>query len=132
MRLNTGTRIPAKWRGILVVLLLLLVVFRWCRTQSPDGEQFNRHPQKLSYTRHARCRMDCREVSEAEVKAILENGNINPRKSDPADKPCPSYAVEGYSPIDKQHLRIVFGQCGSETKVITCIDLDQDFTCNCN
>lgn len=75
--------------------------------------------------------MDCRQVSEAEVHDILQNGTINPQKTRLNDKPCPSFALEGYSQQDKQHLRIVFAQCEDLTKVVTCIDLDNDFSCNC-
>lgn len=84
----------------------------------------------LEYTQHAKCRMDCRHITEDEVKYILQNGQINYRKSEARGHPCPTYALEGYSP-EKQHLRIVFAQCDYKTKVVTCIDLDTDFECHC-
>jgi len=84
----------------------------------------------LEYTRHARCRMDCRHITQEEVKDILQNGQINYRKSEAQARPCPTYALEGYS-ADKQHLRIVFAQCDTKTKVVTCIDLDTEFECHC-
>ncbi len=84
----------------------------------------------LDYTQHAKCRMECRHVTQEEVKFILQNGQINYKKSEASGRPCPTYALEGYSP-EKQHLRVVFAQCDTKTKVVTCIDLDQDFECHC-
>ncbi len=84
----------------------------------------------LQYTKHARCRMDCRHISEKEVKEILRKGRINHRKSKPADYPCPSYALEGVT-SDRQEVRIVFAACDRKTKVITTIDLENEYQCNC-
>lgn len=95
---------------------------------TPAG--LNRHAI-LKYTRHARCRMECRHVSEQEVEEILATGRVNTGKSDPYDQPCPTYALEGYSD-EGQHLRVVFAPCEDTTSVITCIDLDKDWTCSCN
>ena len=86
--------------------------------------------QEIVYTKHARCRMGCRHINENEVMDALEHGQINNRKSDANDQPCPTYAVETRSP-DGQLIRIVFADCGEVTKVITVIDLETDFSCNC-
>ena len=90
----------------------------------------NRHA-KLEYTKHAICRMECRQVTGEEVLEILAVGKINPAKSNPHDIPCPTYALEGYS-TEGQHLRIIIAPCDDEhAKVITCIDLDKDWACSC-
>jgi hypothetical protein len=95
------------------------------------GEAINRHAH-LEYNKHAICRMDCRQVTKAEVEEILAEGKINTEKSNPNDHPCPTYALEGYS-SEGQHLRIVFAPCDPQNaKVITCIDLDKDWTCHCD
>ncbi len=86
---------------------------------------------KLVYTRHARCRMDCRTISEKEIKEVLEDGKINFKKSKPNDSPCPSYAVEGFTD-DGQEVRIVFADCDRQTKVITAIDLKNKYQCHCD
>jgi len=91
---------------------------------------FDRRISYLEYTRHAKCRMECRHVTQKEVEDIVRNGEINYRKSDVNDVPCPTYALEGYTD-DKQHVRIVFAQCDNKTKVVTCIDLDNEFACDC-
>lgn len=86
--------------------------------------------QKMYYTRHAKCRMDCRFISESEIKEIMSSGKINHRKSDPQDAPCPTYALEGIT-SEKQEVRIVLAACDNETKVITVIDLGTDHHCDC-
>ncbi len=91
---------------------------------------FDRRTSYLEYTLHAKCRMECRHITQKEVEDIVRNGEINYRKSDVNDMPCPTYALEGYTG-DKQHVRIVFAQCDNKTKVVTCIDLDNEFACDC-
>jgi hypothetical protein len=91
----------------------------------------NRNPAHINYSKHALCRMDCRHISKSEVKDILQNGKINYRKSELQVADCrKKYAVEAYS-ADRQHLRIIFAPCGDELTVVTCIDLGQEWTCNC-
>lgn len=84
----------------------------------------------LKYTRHARCRMDCRKIDESEVEYIVRFGKVNLRKSDPKDAPCPTYSLEGITK-DNQEVRIVFADCPGSTKVITAIDLGEDHKCHC-
>jgi len=87
--------------------------------------------QKLIYTDHAKCRMDCRTIDRNEVREILQDGHINWRKSKPDDpRGCPTYAVEGPTD-DGQTVRIVFAACDDVTKVITTIDLDKKYNCYC-
>ncbi len=87
--------------------------------------------KRLIYTKHGECRMKCRHISEAEIKAILQQGKINHRKSKPADYPCPSFAVEGDTK-DGQEVRIVFAKCDKVTKVVTAIDLGKNYNCHCD
>ena len=86
---------------------------------------------ELIYTKHARCRMDCRHINEAEIKEVLGENNINERKSNANGHPCPTYAYEGYS-NEHQHLRIVIAKCDNTWKVVTCIDLGNEFECDCH
>ena len=97
-----------------------------------DAPSVERFQGQLQFTEHARCRMACRGITEAEVRDVLFNGQPNLSKSDKNDKPCPSYAFEGHVP-DGQHLRIIVGNCGKgqPLKVITCIDLEQEHDCDC-
>lgn len=83
----------------------------------------------LRYTRHGRCRMDCRHITEGEVEALLQDGHIAPDRTR-HDGECVSYAVEGQTD-DGQHVRIVYADCDRETRVVTTIDLDSDWPCQC-
>ncbi len=91
---------------------------------------FDRRVGRIIYTKHARCRMGCRHIDESEVKEILEQGVINERKSEPAGRPDPKYALEGRT-HDGQQVRIVFAPTNRGMLVITVIDLDTDWTCDC-
>lgn len=95
-----------------------------------NDDVIDRHPGQLIYTKHARCRMDCRHIDESEVQEILQKGRINYRKSEPAGRPDPKYALEGTT-HDGQSVRIVFAPAKRGMVVITVIDLDTEWTCNC-
>ncbi len=93
----------------------------------------NRNPTLISYTRHSKCRMACRQIDESEIADIIHNGTINYKKSNLQLDECKKrYAVEGYSKKDQQHIRIIVAPCSSELTVITCIDLDKDWACDCD
>jgi hypothetical protein len=94
-----------------------------------EVEGFNRNTQKLVFSKHARCRMDCRKIDESEVKEILKNGTINHKKIQ-SDKRGMTYPVEGYT-HDKQHVRIVFAPKDDGLVVVTVIDLGTEWKCDC-
>jgi len=91
---------------------------------------FDRRVSYLQYSNHARCRMQCRHVTEAEVEETMRDGKINYNKSDLQNTRCPRYAVEEITK-DNQKVRIVFAQCNNYTEVVTVIDLDTEWTCDC-
>jgi Domain of unknown function (DUF4258) len=111
--------------GIIVLL---------CITQCVQGPSANdpidRHESRLIYTKHARCRMDCRHITETEIKEILQHGTINLNKSDPYGRPDPKYALDGYT-RESQHLRVVFAPTAKGLVVITCIELGVEWSCDC-
>lgn len=95
------------------------------------SDTLNRNPSEIIYTKHARCRMNCRHIDETEVKEILKNGTINYSKSELNGNNCyKKFAVEGFTKED-QHLRIIFAPCGNEETVVTVIDLKNEWNCNC-
>jgi len=100
------------------------------RTGTANEDVINRHPGHLIYTKHARCRMDCRHIDELEVEEILEKGRINYRKSEPAGRPDPKYALEGTT-HDGQQVRIIFAPAKRGMVVITVIDLNNEWSCDC-
>ena len=85
----------------------------------------------ITYSRHAKCRMDCRHIDESEVKEILSKGEINYIKEETSEKGV-TYPLEGTT-HDGQRVRIVFAPKEKEIVVVTAIDLDKDCPCgNCN
>ncbi len=90
---------------------------------------FNRKTSNLIFSKHAKCRMDCRKIEESEIREILKNGTINHKKIQ-SDKRGMTYPVEGYT-HDKQHVRIVFAPKDDGLVVVTVIDLDTDWKCDC-
>ena len=95
------------------------------------SEPINRHEAHLIYTHHAHCRMDCRHITEMEIREILEKGEINYAKSEPGGHPDPKYALDGYTK-EGQHLRVVFAPTNRGLLVITCIDIGVEWHCDCN
>ena len=94
------------------------------------SEDFNRRVNNIIYSKHARCRMQCRHIDESEVKEILENGKVNRNKIENNERGR-TYPLEGVT-HDGQHVRIVFAPKDDGTVVVvTCIDLDTDWQCDC-
>lgn len=106
------------------------------RPRDPAGNStsrdrgFDRRTSYLEYSNHATCRMQCRKISKEEVKEIMRDGKINYKKSDLKNARCPRYALEGIT-RDDQRVRIVFAQCNEKTVVVTVIDLDTEYVCDC-
>ncbi|MEI6946319.1 DUF4258 domain-containing protein [Paraflavisolibacter sp. H34] len=123
----------------LLVLLLALAsffVYRWdsLRKSGPEeqlrSQRFDRRTRTLIYTRHALCRMDCRQITKTDIQEIMQAGEINYAKSNSGDKPCPTYALQGRT-SDGQNIRVIFAQCDQETKVVTCYEVDREVECYC-
>jgi uncharacterized DUF497 family protein len=143
-----------KWAPYILMLLMLIaiVVIRQCKSSnkplpkptvtnndkpkdpasnpSSRDRGFDRRTSYLEYSNHAKCRMQCRKISQAEVEEIMRDGTINYAKSDIKNSRCPRYAVEGRT-SDNQRVRIVYAQCNESTMVVTVIDLETDFECHC-
>src|SRR5450432_4654070 len=105
------------------------------RATNPGPSSTNRLPfdphGELIYTRHARCRMDCRHITSKEIHEVLESGTINNEKSEPEGHPDPKYAVEGFTE-EHQHLRLIIAPEKDKLIVITCIELGVEWECHCN
>lgn len=84
------------------------------------------------FTKHARCRMECRHITQKEVKEIVQQASINFAKSEPDAPHGAKYALEGYTSKDQQHVRIIVAPKKRHLTIVTVIDLDEDWTCgNC-
>lgn len=100
-------------------------------TDAVNGnEGFNRNPEKITYTKHARCRMECRHIDETEVKEILQTGKVNVNKIE-EDNRGKTYPLEGKTSKDK-YVRIVVAPRKNETVIVTVIDLDAEWQCDCS
>ena len=77
--------------AIIVVILLGAVLFTRIYKGQPHTDGYTNttavHQSvidpnaSLIYTRHARCRMDCRHISEEDIREVLREGHINEAKS---------------------------------------------------
>lgn len=140
-----------KWLPYILIAVLTIAIFVIKRYKSTNGSLpksktsttgnsssnsinrdrgFDRRVSYIEYSNHAKCRMQCRKISQAEVEEIMQEGKINYNKSDIKNARCPRYALEGVTK-DEQRVRIVYAQCNEATTVVTVIDLDTDFECHC-
>ena len=135
------------WKKYLFIIILFLVaivfIFRSFNSITknpnsnpeqnsyPSAQGLNRNIHHFILTKHALCRMDCRHITEHELEEILSSGKINYNKTNLNDDRGPAYAVEGYTQ-EHQHLRVVFAPKNDALVVVTCIDLDKEWQCNCN
>ena len=112
---------------VAIVFLFFSVAFSQCTS----SVGLNRNPARIIYTKHARCRMNCRHINQTEVMEILKDGEINYHKSELNNKDCyRKFAVEGVTK-EHQHLRIIFAPCENEEVVVTVIDLETEWKCDC-
>jgi len=126
----------------LIPLLVVAIIAAWLLKRAPSprtiidhpteqtDKSFDRNLTPVIYTKHARCRMGCRHIDESEILDILHNGTINYHKSDLQSKPDPKYALEGYT-HDNQKVRIIFAPSKRGMVVITCIDINGEWQCDC-
>ncbi|RYZ30981.1 MAG: DUF4258 domain-containing protein [Chitinophagaceae bacterium] len=129
-----------------VVLLAAALFFYWIKnnqrgkgreqqrieinTATGDGTDFNRNASEIIYSKHARCRMDCRQIDESEVKEILQSGQVNENKIENSSKGI-SIPLEGTT-HDNQKVRIVFApKEDGKIVVVTVIDLEKEYECDC-
>ncbi|RYG43211.1 MAG: DUF4258 domain-containing protein [Chitinophagaceae bacterium] len=82
------------------------------------------------YSRHAKCRMGCRQIDKEEVQDILVNGKINFQRVE-EDAEGITYPIEGLTK-DRQYVRIVYAPKPGAIVVVTAIDLEKEWPCDCN
>lgn len=89
------------------------------------------HVSQLRYVDHAKCRMDCREVSRALVERVYKKGEVNCRKSG-TESGSPRWALEYGDPQNEDTIRlIVEEEDPGKHVIITVIRLDRQFNCDC-
>lgn len=120
-------------------MVLVALILRNCNDQTKtnndkrvDEVRFSRNVAELYFTKHARCKMECRNITQKEVREILAKGTINYNKSNLQSSRGAEYALEGIT-SDRQHVRIIFSPKLKHMTVVTVIDLDKDWECpSCN
>ncbi|MEO8766234.1 MAG: DUF4258 domain-containing protein [Ginsengibacter sp.] len=120
----------AKLIGIIVLAILAIIIGKDRSSKTSAGEELFRDTQHLILTKHVKCRMDCRHITEQEIKEVIHDGTVNAAKSGLGARGDPSYALEGFS-SEHQHIRVVVAPENDGLVVITCIDLDREWPCNC-
>ena len=87
---------------------------------------------ELDYSRHARCRMKCRDISQSLVEDVYQNGSLNCAKSDPSGQTdgTPRFALELEDGI-RGRVRIIVGDNPDNDVIITAIRLDEKDNCAC-
>jgi hypothetical protein len=132
--------------GIIIIMAIAVVILRkyqerqtgqpaTVETRSPSGDgrenlaRFRDPGSEYFFTKHARCRMDCRKITQKEVKEIVRQADVNYNKSDLQSAQGSRYAVEGYTSRDRQHVRVIVAPKQRHLSIVTVIDLDKDWPC---
>jgi hypothetical protein len=127
----------AKTSNRLIVLIVIVVIFLLIKGISKisnnNSEDYHHRfeVEKLILTKHAKCRMGCRNITVQEIKEIISEGKINWEKSGIGSQGDSTFALEGISE-EKQHIRVVVAPEKDGLVVITCIDLDRNWACDCD
>ena len=138
---------------ILLVLFVIALGLRYYQSAQDDGSETRSQPESAGksksisekhssnldyfrdpeaeyfFTKHARCRMSCRKITQKEVKEIVRKADVNYNKSDLDAANGPKYAVEGYTSRDRQHIRVIVAPKQRHLSIVTVIDLDKDSEC---
>lgn len=125
--------------GVLIIIIAVILVFvllkifpfsPWEIHLNTDADHSLRDTSHIILTKHAKCRMDCRHITFREVKEVLIYGVENNSKRRTGSRGDETHAIEGYS-SDRQHVRVVVASVKNELVIITCIDLDREWQCDC-
>ena len=116
--------------GLIIIIILGIHFGKTSFLHPSSSAEPFRETGHLILTKHVKCRMDCRHITTEELKEIIHEGNVNYTKSGKGSKGDATYALEGYSD-EHQHLRVVVAPENDGLVVITCIDLDKEWPCNC-
>ena len=140
---------------LLILLLLAALMLRRCnnndngsdnqktktRTEDTKREEAKTDNQKSNldvfrdpssefyFTKHARCRMKCRHITQEEVKEIVQKAEVNYKKSELDAAQGPKYALEGVTSRDNQHVRIIVAPKQRHLTIVTVIDLGEEWAC---
>ncbi len=114
----------------IIIFVIVLGYLKFFANQTGENKGFN--PEQYTnfvFSRHAKCRMNCRSIDEAEIRDIVHNGTVNNAKSR-LGKKGKTFALEGWSK-DNQHIRVVCAPKNKTLTIVTVIDLGTEWPCNC-
>ena len=90
------------------------------------------HKSIFTFSEHAKCIMECKKITEEEVREVLKNGDVNFSESDTRGVPCPSYAIEGTSHNKKLRVLVTIFERDSTAEITTAINMEAgNDTCKC-
>lgn len=112
--------------------VLVGIITDWKACQMPSTLKLQELDyQHREYSDQARCRMNCQQISEADVAFVLKNGGVKYGESFVHEKPYPKYAVEGETAGGK-NIRIIITDRDTVSVVSNTIDLGiKKDTCSC-
>lgn len=87
--------------------------------------------RKFVVTPQGLCFMQCKNITDDEIKKLFITGTINYKKSVVHDKPCKKYALEGTT-TQGEKVRVMCGLCDLETNIISVKNIQEEKdTCKC-
>lgn len=134
--MTTGQRIRLYGFGfILGCVMVYFMLFKGeNRTQWLPENRVKAQVDKSTFifSEHAKCIMECKKITEEEVREVLKNGDVNFSESDTRGVPCPSYAIEGTSHNKKLRVLVTIFERDSTAEITTAINMEAGKdTCKC-
>lgn len=114
--------------ALLIAVILSICIFFYQKNQLPTKLTYKGKTVEIS--KHAACRMECREIDFSDVHTILKKGQRNTNKSNPNAPDCPRFALEGATK-NKESVRVIIADCEEVVTLVTVIDLKNRYDCNC-
>lgn len=121
------------WTTILIGLLIILGILRlFNRNQVEDSCVFTERNKvsELVYVNHAKCRMNCRNISRKLVERVYLDGEVNCKKSGENNGDM-RYALELKDELGDQ-IRVIIEEENGKHIVITAIRMGKDDRCECS
>ena len=116
--------------SLCLILVVLAIVISRIQHEPKRKEAFDRAAPNITTSKYVVCRMQCQQITKADIEEIMIKGIINFSKSNRQNKPCPLFALQG-STSKGESLRILFAQCPGETTILNCYNLRKNSDCNC-
>lgn len=117
----------------LLLMLLAILAIYYAISKGANENVNTTTPVDISLpielSKHAKCRMDCRNIDMEEIDEILQLGKINHEKSR-SDHRGQTFAFEGRT-HDHQEVRIIVAPKSDKNVIVTVIDLENEWACDC-